>query len=88
MLSETPREIESVLVAATALPDGGESVRAERRLLDDRLSMLTKKAVQEMRSLGRSKDFQAVTRAMMTYEDFPEETRSYWDALRKHWDEL
>lgn len=88
MLSETPREIESVLVAATALPDGGESVRAERRLLDDRLSMLTKKAVQEMRSLGRSKDFQAVTRAMMTYEDFPEETRTYWDALRKHWDEL
>ena len=88
MLSESPREIEELLAAAAQLPDSGAEVRSESRLLDDRLSMLTKKAITEMRGLGRSKDFKAVMAAMMAYEEFPAETRQHWNILQQHWDDL
>lgn len=39
----------------------------ERRQLEERLGTLVKKAVQEMRSLGRSKDFKAVETALLKY---------------------
>jgi hypothetical protein len=37
-----------------------------------------------MRSLGRSRDFKAVTKAMLAYEEYPEETRQHWDTLQSH----
>lgn len=49
-------------------------MRPEQRLLEDRVDMLTKKAIQDMRSLGRSRDFKAVSKAINVYEDFPEDT--------------
>ena len=67
MINESPREITEVLDAAKHLADGGEGVKAERRLLEERLNMLTKKAAQELRSRGRAKDFKAVQEAIEKY---------------------
>jgi hypothetical protein len=89
MLSEVPKEIQDTLAEAERLPDGGEGVRAERRQLEERLSTLVKKAVQEMRSLGRSKDFKAVELALLKYGDFPKEPENDpWDVLQAHREDL
>lgn len=89
MLSEVPKEIQDALDEAERLPDSGEGVRAERRQLEERLSTLVKKAVQEMRSLGRSKDFKAVETALLNYGEFPKEPENDpWDILQTHREDL
>ena len=89
MLSEAPKVIQDTLADAEQLPDGGDSVQAERRQLEERLSTLVRKAVQEMRSLGRSKDFKAVELALMKYGDYPKESdNDPWDVLQAHREDL
>ncbi len=89
MLSEVPQEVQDALTAAAQLPDGGDSVQAERRQLEERLTTLVRKAVQEMRSLGRSKDFKAIELALLKYGDYPKESENDpWDVLQVHHDDL